>query len=689
MATASPSCPPSPAVAEGPVAPSRSVGRLSGRRLLAGLLVALGALLFAHVGALDNVFHYDDIHSVVQNLHLRSLADPSSFLTDPTTFSARPERAMFRPLVVLSYAVTYALAGLQPSAHLLVNLLTDGLCAGIVLVLARSLWLPAIAAGTASLLFALHPVNGEVVNYVSSRSESFAAAGMLAALWTYLRWRDGAGSAVFYGLSLAAFCMALLSKATAIALPGMLLAAEGLRAQRRRPVNVLPFLGLGLAYLWVVANLAQQALAAPVRPLLHQVWTQLKAVPYYLHLLAVPARLSVEHDFSVAPTLLAPVVVLSAVLLLTTVFVVWQQGGFQLRFLGVCVALGLAPASLVPLNVLVNEHRLYLVSACLAIAAGASLWPRLRRLWGARAGVLILLAILAVLSQQRGRVWDSEQALWSEAAERSPYAYRAHLHLGGALEEQGDIVGALDSYREAARLAPGRAETHYNLGNALRLTGHPLQARRSWERSLQQNPRFLDALLNLAAHHQGLGDWDQVWDLLARAEQVRPRSPEVWRRKGLALRLTDDVAGAESAYLRALELDPRLAEAHHNLANLYNPANGHFKGRGDEAQRHYQIALQQNAGHHGAANNLADLLLNAGDPVAAERICREVIGLAALRHTPGQTKLYLQLGRALEAQGRTAEALGNYRVFVRSRAAPAALRQAVQQRIEQLETPRR
>lgn len=650
------------------------------RRVAAGL-VAIGALLLAHAGAVDNGFHYDDVHSVLHNPHLRSLADPTAFFTDPSTFSARDDRAMFRPLVVLSYAVTYSVAGLAPWAHLMVNLLAHAASAGCVFALALALGVPATAAGTASLLFALHPVNSEVVNYVSSRSESFAAVGVLAALWAYLRWRVGAGGGALLAFGVVAFSLALLSKATAIALPAMLLAIEACATDRRRVGGVVPFVAVGVAYVWFVAGFVGRAFGDPVRPLAHQLWTQLKAVPYYAHLLAVPSGLSVEHDFAVAVTWADPVVLLSTAVLLSLTLLWWPRARSRFGLLGAWAALALVPASLVPLNVLVNEHRLYVASACLAIAAGVAMGPNLG---GFRHGVrgrplraagLLLLAILAVLSHQRSRVWDSELALWSAAVRRAPHAYRAHMHLGGALEAEGDIAAALDGYRQAAVLAPQVAETHYNVGNALRLMGHPAQARQAWERSLRQNPDFLDALLNLAAYHQDAGDWEQTWALLDRAEAVQPRSAEVWRRKGLARKLTGDVAGAETAYLRVLELDPTMAEASFNLANLY-----YEQRRIVAAARYYSLALRHNPAHHGAAYNLADLRLNGGDPAAAQRICRD-----ALRHTPGQSKLFYLLARALDVQGQTVEALASYRIFLRSRDAQSSVLLTVQRRIEQLE----
>ena len=77
---------------------------------------------------------------------------------------------------------------------------------------------------------ALHPVASEPVNYISSRSELMAAAGLLGGLLLYLY----AGRRYWLlGLSSLCFAAGLLAKSVALALPlsGLtLLAVAGLAA---------------------------------------------------------------------------------------------------------------------------------------------------------------------------------------------------------------------------------------------------------------------------------------------------------------------------------------------------------------------------------------------------------------------------------------------------------------------------
>ncbi len=119
-----------------------------------------------------------------------------------------------RPLLKLSYALNRSFGGLF-GFHL-VNLLLHGANVLLVLMLLQHL-LPTGQRGAAfagALLFALHPVNTEVVTMLSGRSVSLAAMWMLGSMVARLR-----GSVV---LSLLAFALAIASRETALVLPALL-----------------------------------------------------------------------------------------------------------------------------------------------------------------------------------------------------------------------------------------------------------------------------------------------------------------------------------------------------------------------------------------------------------------------------------------------------------------------------------
>ena len=82
------------------------------RRTVAGLLIlACGVGVFHN--SFGNSFHYDDEHSILENPHVRSLANIPRFFVDPGTFSGFPEARMYRPLLLATYALNYAAGGYE------------------------------------------------------------------------------------------------------------------------------------------------------------------------------------------------------------------------------------------------------------------------------------------------------------------------------------------------------------------------------------------------------------------------------------------------------------------------------------------------------------------------------------------------------------------------------------------------
>ena len=230
--------------------------------LLIGLL-ALGA----YANALGGSFHFDDAHAVLENPTIRSAASLGRFFVDPATFSVLPQNQNYRPLLLVSYALTAAVTGVKPGPFIFVNLLLH--LAGALLVrsaLRRILpllrgsperedeWLATLAG----IFFAVHPIFSECVNYVSARSESLSAALALLGLLAYLRARERASWRWLAGAAVAMFAAAI-TKAVVVTVPLLVLLLEVAAAERhpwRRVAGRLAVLFVPtVAGAWLVAKM--------------------------------------------------------------------------------------------------------------------------------------------------------------------------------------------------------------------------------------------------------------------------------------------------------------------------------------------------------------------------------------------------------------------------------------------------
>ena len=124
----------------------------------------------------------------------------------------------------------------------------------------------------------------------------------------------------------------------------------------------------------------------------------------------------------------------------------------------------LLPTLIVPLNVLVNEHRLYLPVAGFVFAVTSM--RGFGRIRGTGWIATLLLLGLAGLVVQRNEAWRNEVSLWSDAHEK-PQAIRPLLYMGNAERARGNIDQAVRAYTKALQIEPDNAVVRAGMGNAL------------------------------------------------------------------------------------------------------------------------------------------------------------------------------------------------------------------------------
>lgn len=194
---------------------------------LVGLLTVLAFLPTAH----NQFVSWDDGQTFLENPHYRGLAWPQ-LRWMWTTF----HMGHYSPLTWMTFGADYVLWGMNPGGYHLTSLLLHAATAvafyAMVLRILTSalpdridrrqtLWL---AAGFAALLFALHPLRVEAVAWVTGRRDALLGLFSVLTVLAYLRSceRTERGRR-WYGLSIALFGCALLSKSMAVSLPVVLL----------------------------------------------------------------------------------------------------------------------------------------------------------------------------------------------------------------------------------------------------------------------------------------------------------------------------------------------------------------------------------------------------------------------------------------------------------------------------------
>ena len=250
----------------------------------------------------------------------------------------------------------------------------------------------------------------------------------------------------------------MLSKSIAIAFPALALVFLSLTGALRRKWHLLlgPVMLAG-AYVLGTRAIIGKALLEPVRSLGSQCASQLKSMLFYLAKVAMPVNQSVEPQFAAANSFWNGNVILAGLCCVSLVAVAWRlRQRYSAVILGCAWAfLALLPSALVPLNVLVNEHRLYLPMAALAVAGGSLFAAERRHLLAAAGACLVTLVFLTA---QRNAVWVDEESVWSDAVvkgplmTRPPCQPRQGVPRSGSLRgsDRGEPAGAGSQFKPAA-----------------------------------------------------------------------------------------------------------------------------------------------------------------------------------------------------------------------------------------------
>ena len=637
---------------------------------IAGIVVIAG---LCYLNSFQGSFHYDDYHSIRDNPSIRMLANATDFFTDPSMFSVDTDKSMYRPLLLLTYALNHAVGEYAVFGYHLVNIVLHACCAllcwGASWLLFAGMPERGRMAALAGLLFAAYPLAAEPVNYISGRSDLLSTLFYLAAFVLHLRWRQqgilGAARSprwyAFGAASLLCFAAGLLAKSTVITLPAVLILADWLiltgPGQRRRALaTVIPY----HAGYWVVAvayvvllrstDFLQRSLSSPVREWGTQLLTQIKVPAYYLKLIVFPVGLNVEHQFSESSSIAAPAVWLAGLLVLSIAVVGWVVRCRRVAVFPVVWAIiVILPVSVMPLNVLVNERRLYLVLVAFAWSVALLLGSRLRRLF------YVWIAVLCLSVLQRNEVWATETSLWEDAAAKAPRMYRVQTNLGKALQLEGRDAEAMAAYHRAIDIDPRHGDAYNNIGILHHRQGRVEEAIAWYLRAVERYPDYEEIYQNLADAYSDLGDRGEARAWYEKALSIDERRGSVWANYGELLFQLGDLTAAERAATRAIDLLPGQAEPYNNLGNVHAE-----RGEYAAALAMYEKALSLEPAASGEIHaNIGDTYLDMGRPHQARAALQRALAL-----DPDNARIHLTLGRVAQAMGADAEARGWFEAAV-------------------------
>jgi tetratricopeptide (TPR) repeat protein len=549
-----------------------TVRRAAGAAALVAVLVYLPAL--------GNRFTLDDGPIVALNPAAHSIRAALAAFDQPY-WPPEHGAGLYRPMVVLSFAVDWQLSGGSARWFHAVNLGWHAAATALLVPILAAYTGPA-AALAGGMVFAVHPVHVEAVANVAGRAELMAAAFLFGALLlgrAVRRRRSlGASTGALEVALLGATALALLSKEHAVVALALLAlddlgtrAAVGPRLPWRLYAGVLL-----LTLVWFIGRRAVEGglsfeSVAPTFFLLGpggRVSTMLPVVFVLLRLLVWPFDLSPYYDPQVVPRLehLTAVGVAGAVVVVAgaaLAFALWRKhraASVGLLIIGVA---WLPTANLLfPSGVVIAERTLYLVSAGVALLAGLGAAAVAHR-WGTRraiVGTALVVAAFGARSATATGLWRSNQDLVFGTLESHPESYRLHQTAARILARRGEMQKAVAEYGVAIELYPREYLTLAEAADAALEAGRPRLAVLWLRRSLeglraqeQRSPRHAPTQRVLARALLRLDSASEALGHARRAFEGAPRDREAARvltAAFLALHQPDSARAVWPTFLR-------------------------------------------------------------------------------------------------------------------------------------------
>jgi tetratricopeptide (TPR) repeat protein len=625
-------------------------------------------------------FFFDDVTSIPDNPNIRRLWPLTVPLSPPPELGALGGR----PLVSLSFAVNYALGGLDVRGYHALNLAIHVLATLLLWrVVARSLGSPALAgryggegaAFAIALVWCVHPLLSEPVTYIVQRTELMMGTFYLLTLYCALRAWTAARPPLWQAAAVAACALGMACKEPMVSAPIMVVLHD--LAFRGRPArDVLRerkgfYLALAASWLVLIGILLGGAQTRGALGGLGRITSfeylriQTHAIPHYLRLAVWPRPLTVAYDWGIPSVLSALPYGLAVLALLAAAVWAVRAGRPWLGFLGAWFFLILAPtSSVLPLHTEpVAERRMYLplaaVVALLVTLARELLMrvaPGRLRLAGA---VLTGAAAAALGATTFVRVLDyrSLLSIWEDALRKSPRSTTVRNNLGNAYAFAGRLDKALEQYREAVRLnprhplafynigftlvhqdrnaeaveplqeairiRPNDGDAHYILGRALANSGRPAEGLPHFELALEIKPGDAEARRDYASALLAVGRYPDAVHHFRQALQTRPQDQGAHSRLGNALANMGQLEPAVTSYEEALRLAPQDARTRNNLASAQVRM-----GRIPEGLENYRRAIADDPKYALARYNLANVLTKDGHVTEGTREYLETIRLA-------------------------------------------------------------
>lgn len=597
------------------------------------LILACGLV---YSNSLHNGFHLDDFYRIVDNAGIHAIHPVWRHFLDPSTSSSVRSLQQYRPLLPIALSISYAFSGTGVAAYHLFNIATQAVASVFVFLFIISLLLMDKAdarqadsaewiAFFAALIFAIHPISGYPVNYLCAIDLLLMQAFLFMCLYSYVRIRSLGGTPGRWAATLSLLVLSLMAKTNAVIAPLLVFfiefVAAGESIRSKKPwIRVFAFVcTVSLFLVWVKFIVhfsdSENVISGGIRDGYYYLLTQIRL--YFVHyarnfvwpfqIRALPFVEEVEstHNF----LFLTGLAFLSGTLLVA--WICRRRSPILSFSIFASWTMMLLESSFLPLFQPVSDYRVYPAVPFLSL--------------------IVCLVAFRHVSTKIASLICVVLVIW--------FAF-ASFFMNGHFKDEKSFWGQSVRYGADATGTMNYAMCFRGDNDAI--------AKKYLELSLQLNPSYYLAHINLGLLRIGEGDWSGGLEMVQKGVLLSPPTcmdiSLYWL--SVANERVGDTKSARENIIKALQYSPENTESLYRAAYLA------------QSRQNYQEALSYLDRLHAIEPNVMLSRFIAGWCWQAMNQPEKAIEhyRLAIRYRPDYAQTYANLGYALLSVGRKQEA---------------------------------
>jgi hypothetical protein len=603
---------------------------LDRRTWLAAFSVAVLTFI-VFLPALGNDFvNWDDPQFVYRNHHIMS------FGYDFFRWSFTNRETQWSPLRWISHAIDYKLWGVNPMGHHLSSIILHSLNTLLVVLLVVKLfeairsklsfsekaeeerfWRRAVITGIVTgILFGIHPLRVESVVWISERKDVLYTFFSLLSIMCYLEYSASFRKkhrGLFYLACLSCFILAVMSKATAVSLPLVLILLDiyplgriefrsAFSSWRKILVEKMPFLGISIAVTLINISVHEEMGTIEsynTLPLLDRILVAFKALSFYVMKMVWPTHLVPVYPYPENVSFFSPEYIGSFILAVAFTILcifLWRKGKRLWLTTWVYYVITMLPVLIIKAySGFAHDRYTYMpsIGPFLLIGLGISLmWDGtyLRRHFPssgkkiANLAMILITIILSVLTVKQIKTWKNPITLWTHQIEIYPsnaFGYRSRADYYSNI--LNDYQKALGDLTLAIGCKPDDAVAYLFKGRAYMKLGDYQKAIMSFDKTIEIRPEFSIAYSDRCNVHLRAKNLQQAMKDCSIAIEIDPKNPVAYNNRGFVLFASGEFDKAIEDFSIAIALNPVDPGFYRNRGAVYSKV-----GKNSEAIKDYK-----------------------------------------------------------------------------------------------------